>query len=131
MKKKVIFTVILVVLCVTLCFLTACIKDKNDSSDPIDDNKNNNIPSDGEPTDKPSEPDDGVIDEPTNEPEVWPGTQMTAVEGYDGWFYMETIEADYIIFNNGLEGEDAAQTANILMDDTYTFYNEGWVESIA
>lgn len=68
MKKKVLFTVILVVLCVTLCFLTACIKDKNDSSDPIGDNQNNNIPSDGEPTDKPSEPDDGVIDEPTNEP---------------------------------------------------------------
>ena len=68
MKKKVIFTVILVVLCVILCFLTACIKDKNDSSDPIGDNQNNNIPSDGEPTDKPSEPDDGVIDEPTNEP---------------------------------------------------------------
>lgn len=68
MKKKVIFTVILVVLCVTLCFLTACIKDKNDSSDSIGDNQNNNIPSDAEPTDKPSEPDDGVIDEPTNEP---------------------------------------------------------------
>ena len=68
MKKKVLFTVILVVLCVTLCFLTACIKDKNDSSDSIGDNQNNNIPSDGEPTDKPSEPDDGVIDEPTNEP---------------------------------------------------------------
>ena len=63
--------------------------------------------------------------------EVWPGDQMTAVEGHDGWFYIGTIEADYIIFNNGLAGEEAAQTADIAMDSENTFYNgTEWVNGI-
>ena len=63
--------------------------------------------------------------------EVWPGDQMTAVEGHDGWFYIGTIEADYVIFNNGLAGEEAAQTANIAMDSENTFYNgTEWVNGI-
>ena len=63
--------------------------------------------------------------------EAWPGTQMTAVEGHDGWFYIGTIEADYVIFNNGLAGEEAAQTANIAMDSENTFYNgTEWVNGI-
>ena len=60
---------------------------------------------------------------------AWPGTKMTAPEGEDNvWTISFTsgVEPNFIIFNNGKEGEEKAQTDNLAFENgkTYTIEEE-------
>ena len=54
---------------------------------------------------------------------AWPGSDMTPVEGRDGWFSIDVDRATYIIFNNG-----TVQTSDLEIDreNLYYLYNGTW-----
>lgn len=58
----------------------------------------------------------------------WPGTEMTAVEGQEGWYSVDfTVMPEKIIFNGGNGG---LQTSNLTLDATKGYYyNDGWTTS--
>lgn len=61
----------------------------------------------------------------------WPGTEMTAVDGHDGWFSIAIpTEVDgNIIFNCG-QGGDGNQTADLVLDAANVYYNgSAWQSS--
>ena len=57
----------------------------------------------------------------------WPGSEMTAVDGQDGWFSVDfTAMPGKIIFNNNA----GSQTGDLTLDATKGYYyNEGWTTS--
>ena len=56
----------------------------------------------------------------------WPGTQMTAVDGHDGWFQIDVKDAENVIFNNG----NGTQTDDLTVDAAKPYYkNGGWADS--
>lgn len=56
----------------------------------------------------------------------WPGTQMTAVDGHDGWFQIDVKDAENVIFNNG----SGTQTDDLTVDAAKPYYkNGGWADS--
>ena len=62
-------------------------------------------------------PNQGVIS--TLISEAWPGSAMTAVEGQDGWYYIEVnADAEKVIFNDGVN-----QTDDLILDGTNYYYN--------
>ena len=56
----------------------------------------------------------------------WPGTQMTAVDGHDGWFQIDVKDAENVIFNNG----SGTQTDDLTVDAAKPYYKDGgWADS--
>ena len=61
---------------------------------------------------------------------TWPGVQMTAVEGQDGWYSIKVdARANRIIFNNGLSGASEKKTVDLTIDLAKPYYNNGVWES--
>lgn len=68
----------------------------------------------------------------TNYAGAWPGTAMTAVDGHDGWYYIDIAQdAENIIFNAG-DGDDAHKTADLdlkELDANHLYYDgTGWTD---
>ena len=58
----------------------------------------------------------------------WPGAQMTAVDGQDGWFQIDVKDAKNVIFNNG----SGQQTGDLTVNAAKPYYkNNGWAESFS
>ena len=56
----------------------------------------------------------------------WPGAEMTAVDGHDGWFQIDVKDAKYVIFNNG----SGTQTADLNVNAAKPYYKDGgWADS--
>ena len=59
---------------------------------------------------------------------TWPGVQMTAVEGQDGWFQIDVKDAKNVIFNNG----SGNQTGDLTVNAAKPYYkNNGWADSFS
>ena len=56
----------------------------------------------------------------------WPGTQMTAVDGQEGWFQIDVKDAEKVIFNNG----SGTQTNDLTVNAAKPYYKDGgWADS--
>ena len=58
---------------------------------------------------------------------TWPGTKMTPVHNKPGWYSLAVdVHADNIIFNDGVGGS-GRQTADLEIDETKLYYEDGWL----
>ncbi len=65
----------------------------------------------------------------TNTNKSWPGVEMTAVDGHDGWYMLEiSVDYDMIIFNNG-SGTQTPDISYKLGSIYYDYSESKWVES--